>query len=220
MGDSVLLSTEHLKMQGADKRTPKFAAKFIGPFVVKRVVNDNAYELDLPPQLQIHPVLNISRLKAYRDGRVDFPAAPADQHPPTTESTRRADGAEEYEVDSVLAKRGSRRAHAVPRPLAWMAGVGGDVGAPSEPQWRSSRHRRLRGGTPAGASAQRRHRRSDRFAAPTASLTQRRLEQSPRRCSSTSSAMTTTMAVTVTTTTTTTHDDGNSNDNDGDMVTA
>ena len=48
VGDSVLLSTEHLKMQGADKRTPKFAAKFIGPFVVKRVVNDNAYELDLP----------------------------------------------------------------------------------------------------------------------------------------------------------------------------
>ena len=49
VGDKVLLSTEHLKLLGADKRTPKFTYKYLGPFKIKRVVNDNAYELDLPP---------------------------------------------------------------------------------------------------------------------------------------------------------------------------
>ena len=73
----MLLSTEHFKLVGADKRTPKFTYKYIGPFTVKRVVNANAYELDLPPQLQIHPVLNISRLKAYRDGQSAFPSSSA-----------------------------------------------------------------------------------------------------------------------------------------------
>ena len=45
VGDRVLLSTEHLKMVG-DRRTPKFANKYIGPFVIKRVVGTNAVELD------------------------------------------------------------------------------------------------------------------------------------------------------------------------------
>ena len=51
----VLLSTEHLKLVGADTRTPKFTYKYIGPFKIKRVVNDNAYELDLPPSCRSTP---------------------------------------------------------------------------------------------------------------------------------------------------------------------
>src|SRR6185312_12563789 len=73
VGDAVLLSTAHLKLVGSGDRTAKFTYKYIGPFKIKRVVNNNAYELDLPAQLQIHPVLNVSRLKAYHDGRVAFP---------------------------------------------------------------------------------------------------------------------------------------------------
>src|SRR5690606_15355159 len=89
-------------------RTPKFASKYIGPFKVKRVVNANAYELDLPSQLQIHPVLNVSRLKPYRDGRQLFPArAVADSRPPP--EILREDGAAMYEVERILASRGSTR---------------------------------------------------------------------------------------------------------------
>jgi hypothetical protein len=105
VGDQVLLSTDHLKLIGSDKRTPKLTYKYLGPFKVKRVVNDNAYELDLPPQLQIHPVLNISRLKSYRDGHAAFPSRPQpDSRPPpavTLES-----GAEVFEVDCIIGKRG------------------------------------------------------------------------------------------------------------------
>ena len=73
VGDRVLLSTDHLRLQGASQRTPKLTYKFIGPFTVTRVVNKNAYELDLPASINIHPVLNISRLKAYKDGTASHP---------------------------------------------------------------------------------------------------------------------------------------------------
>ena len=83
VGDQVLLSTAHLKVIGGGDRTAKFTYKYIGPFKIKRVVNSNAYELDLPSQMQIHPVLNVSRLKAYHDGRVAFPLrTQADTRPP------------------------------------------------------------------------------------------------------------------------------------------
>jgi hypothetical protein len=105
VGDRVLLSTEHLKMVGADRRTPKFAAKYFGPFVIKRVVNANAYELDLPSRLRIHPVFNISRLKSYQDSS-SFPSRPSSVTRPPPEIALE-DGAEKYEVESILAARGA-----------------------------------------------------------------------------------------------------------------
>ena len=139
----MLLSTEHLKMLGADKRTPKFTFKYIGPFKMKRVVNDNAYELDLPPQLQIHPVLNISRLKPYRDGHAAFPARPAaDSRPPPEVALE--DGAPVFEVESIIAKRG---AGARTRYLVKWRGypsLGIHLGAALLSLQRPRRHRRLR----------------------------------------------------------------------------
>jgi hypothetical protein len=109
VGDKVLLSTEHLKMTGvAGTRSPKFTYKYIGPFTVKRKVNDNAYELDLPRQLQIHPVLNISRLKQYHDPSDSFPSRSQPDHRPPADSIRE-DGAELFRVESIIAKRGSNR---------------------------------------------------------------------------------------------------------------
>lgn len=104
VGDQVLLSTEHLKMRGA-VGSPKFASKYIGPFKIKRVVGDNAYELDLPEQLQIHPVLNISRLKTYHDGAASFPTRPSPHSRPPPEVIE-ADGAQHFEVENILASRG------------------------------------------------------------------------------------------------------------------
>ena len=92
-------------MQGADKRTPKFACQYLGPFKVKRVVNDNAYELNLPAAMRINPVLNISRLKLYHDGTSSFPSRPVPARPPPEVTLE--DGAEEYAVEHILAKRGS-----------------------------------------------------------------------------------------------------------------
>ena len=107
VGDLVLLSTDHITLVGRhSKLTPKFLFKFIGPFKVARVANPNAYELELPPTWSIHPVFNISRLKVYHDGFVLFPGRPPAFARPPPESIAE-DGAEIYEVDRVIAKRGS-----------------------------------------------------------------------------------------------------------------
>lgn len=105
VGDKVLLSTDHLQLVG-DRRTPKFSERFIGPFPIQRVVGPNAYQLELPSSLQIHPVLNISRLKEYRDGFEAFPARPQ-PHPRPPPETVEEDGSEEYEVEKILARRGT-----------------------------------------------------------------------------------------------------------------
>lgn len=105
VGDRVLLSTEHLKLIG-ENRSIKFANRHIGPFKIIRVVGSNAYELELPPQMQIHPVLNVSRLLPYRDGLVSHPhrAQVHDRPPPKCGE----DGAEVYEIERILARRGAR----------------------------------------------------------------------------------------------------------------
>src|SRR5690606_37786664 len=55
--DEILLSTKDLALVAdpAHPRAAKLTARFVGPFKVARIINDNAYELELPPQLRIHP---------------------------------------------------------------------------------------------------------------------------------------------------------------------
>ena len=59
-------------------------AKFIGPYTVKWVINDNAYELKLPTSLsRLHPVFNISRLHPYKaNDPTQFPSRERLDRPP------------------------------------------------------------------------------------------------------------------------------------------
>jgi hypothetical protein len=111
VGDRVLLSTEHLALIGERRRTRKLTERFIGPYRVKRVVNANAYELELPASLKIHPVINISHLKEYRDGVRAFPDRPVRLTRPEPEAID-DNGAPEWLVDRLLdhrkVKRGTR----------------------------------------------------------------------------------------------------------------
>ena len=45
--------------------TPKFMAKFAGPFPVVKQVFDDAYKLALPPKIKVHPVFHVLLLKEY-----------------------------------------------------------------------------------------------------------------------------------------------------------
>jgi hypothetical protein len=107
VGDRVLLSTKHLRLVGDAHRTPKLASRFIGPYPIKRVVNVNAYELDLPPSLRIHPVINVSQLKPYRDGSGDFPHRPPPNDRPAPEAPD-AFGQPSWVVERILDKRPHR----------------------------------------------------------------------------------------------------------------
>lgn len=109
VGDQVLLSTQHLKI--ADPLyNAKLAHLYCGPFRITKVINANAYELELPDHMRIHATVNISHLREYRDGRVAFPdrpAAPGLERPPP-EATDAA-GQAEFVVERILAQQASGR---------------------------------------------------------------------------------------------------------------
>ena len=107
VGDRVLLSSRNLRLLGDAKRTRKLTSRFLGPYAVKRVINNNAYELTLPPTLRIHPVINISQLKQYHDGTAAFPSRPVPQARPEPESLDQH-GVASFTVERVLDKRISR----------------------------------------------------------------------------------------------------------------
>jgi hypothetical protein len=106
VGDDVLLSTKDLALVAdpEQRRAAKLTARFVGPFRVTRVINDNAYELELPPQLRIHPVQNVSKLRRYRHSPAEFDGrpVPADRPPPDCIDPA---GDAEWHVERILAQR-------------------------------------------------------------------------------------------------------------------
>ena len=58
----VLLSTRDLKWQMVGRRTDKLTERFVGPYKVKGMISLNVIELELPSDIRIHPIVNISRI--------------------------------------------------------------------------------------------------------------------------------------------------------------
>ena len=67
VGDRVLISTKDFSMELMKRATKKLTEKFIGPYVVKKIVLENAVELELPVLLQIHTMVNVRRIVKYRE---------------------------------------------------------------------------------------------------------------------------------------------------------
>jgi len=100
VGDKVLISTKDFSMELRRRATKKLTEKFIGPYVVRKVVSENAVELELPAMLRIHPVVNVRRLVKYREqieGQKKIP-------PPPVEVA----GEKEYEVEEILDRQERR----------------------------------------------------------------------------------------------------------------
>jgi len=100
VGDKVLISTKDFLMELMKRATKKLTEKFIGPYVVRKIVSENAVELELPASLRIHPVVNVRRIVKYREqveGQKKIP-------PPPVEVA----GEKEYEVEEILDRRERR----------------------------------------------------------------------------------------------------------------
>ena len=61
----MLISTKDFPMELMKKATKKLTEKYIGPYIVKKIVSENAVELELPASLKIHLVVNVRRIVKY-----------------------------------------------------------------------------------------------------------------------------------------------------------
>ena len=67
VGDKVLISTKDFSVELMKRVTKKLIEEFIGPYVVRKIVSENAVELELPASLRVHLVVNVRRLVKYRE---------------------------------------------------------------------------------------------------------------------------------------------------------
>ena len=94
VGDKVLISTKDFSVELMKRAMKKLMEKFIGPYVVKKIVSENAVELELLVSLRIHPVVNVRRIVKYREqveGQKKIPL-------PLVEVASK----KEYEVEEIL----------------------------------------------------------------------------------------------------------------------
>ena len=100
VGDKVLISTKDFSMELRKRTTKKLMEKFIGPYIVKKIVSENAVELELPAVLRIHLVVNVRRIVKYKkqiEGQKKIP-------PPPVEIA----GEKEYKVEEILDRQERR----------------------------------------------------------------------------------------------------------------
>ena len=100
VGDKVLISTKDFSAELMKRATKKLTEKFIGPYVVRKIVLENAVELELPVSLRVHPVVNVRRLVKYREqveGQKKIPPPPV-----------KVAGEKEYEVEEILDRQERR----------------------------------------------------------------------------------------------------------------
>ena len=64
INQQVWLSTENLCLTCA---SCKLSERWLGPYTIIGLAGPNAIELKLPKSMQIHPVVNVSRVKPYHD---------------------------------------------------------------------------------------------------------------------------------------------------------
>ena len=100
VGDKVLISTKDFPMELIKRATKKMTEKYIGLYVVKKIISENVVELELPVLFRIHLVVNVRRIVKYRkqvEGQKKIP-------PPSIEVA----GEKKHEVEKILDRRERR----------------------------------------------------------------------------------------------------------------
>jgi transposase InsO family protein len=97
VGDKVLLSTKHLRLRNPSR---KLTSRFVGPFTVEQLIGAQAYKLELPQSLPVHPVFHTSLLQPYRHRQGDPVPLPGPVELDDGEET-----SNRYEVEALVEKR-------------------------------------------------------------------------------------------------------------------
>ena len=100
VGDKVLISTKDFSMELMKRAMKKLMEKFIGPYVVRKIVSENVVELELLVSLRIHPVVNVRRIVKYREQ--------VERHKMIPLPSVEVDREKEYEVEEILDRQERR----------------------------------------------------------------------------------------------------------------
>jgi len=65
VGDKVLMSMKDFLMELIKRVIKKLTEKYIGPYVIKKIILENIVELKLLVLLRIHMVVNVRRIVKY-----------------------------------------------------------------------------------------------------------------------------------------------------------
>jgi hypothetical protein len=110
IGDQVYLRTKNIQTRRPCK---KLDQRKIGPYPIIEVINRNAYKLQLPPEIRVHPVFHVELLEKY--------IPPQEGQEPPAAVPVIVEGHEEWEVDKIIgAKRDAM--HQLWFRVLWKAG--------------------------------------------------------------------------------------------------
>ena len=101
VGNKILISTKDFLMELRKRATKKLTKKFIGLYVVKKIMLENAVELELPAVLRIHLVVNVRRIVKYKEQ--------VEGQKKILPSLVEIAGEKEYEVEEILDRQKKRR---------------------------------------------------------------------------------------------------------------
>ena len=100
VGDKILISMKDFSIELMKRATKKLTEKFIRPYVVRKIVSENAVELKLLTSLRIYLVVNVRRIVKYREqveGQKKIPLPPVE-----------VAGEKEYVVEEILDRQERR----------------------------------------------------------------------------------------------------------------
>ena len=65
-GDEVLVNPHSLELVDVKGAGHKLVQRQIGPFGISEKINNSVYRIELPPEYQMHPIINQEHLTKYR----------------------------------------------------------------------------------------------------------------------------------------------------------
>ena len=113
IGSKVLVNPHSLEWIESKGEGAKLSPRWIGPFEITECINPKVYRLRLPDKYPGSPVFNIEHLKVYHkpteEGRTTMP-----------DSMLRKEESPEYEVESILGHKNSRKTKTLKYLVQWL----------------------------------------------------------------------------------------------------